>query len=342
MSALVPAGPFRALVRLHARTLWVVLAAACVSAGALVWAALHEINTRPADPARHGHLFDEAYLPGPDTYASIVVYNAPGALLLLPVLVAAYAAGPLSAREFESGTASLLRTQSVSPTRWFTSKLVLATAVVAAGVLLLTATYRWAWTAHLIQPYERQWFTSTVFPSVGPALAAYCLLGLALGLLVGGVLRRTLPAVGLTLAALGLVMIVLHRFRGALWPVTTTTSGTPRFLSVRAPDHTFAVDRGVILQDGSRAGIPRCGNASGDALTACLDKAGVVDWYADYHPASHFWPLQLVETGILLLLAALAAGASYALVRRRTAPRPLAAAPAPNAPAHPAREEAAV
>ncbi|MFF8938856.1 ABC transporter permease [Streptomyces paradoxus] len=36
------------------------------------------------------------------------------------------------------------------------------------------------------------------------------------------------------------------------------------------------------------------------------------------HPASHFWPLQLVETGIVLAVAALATAASFALLRRRT------------------------
>ncbi|MFI2633823.1 ABC transporter permease [Streptomyces collinus] len=36
------------------------------------------------------------------------------------------------------------------------------------------------------------------------------------------------------------------------------------------------------------------------------------------HPSSHFWPLQLVETGIVLAVAALATAASFALLRRRT------------------------
>jgi hypothetical protein len=36
------------------------------------------------------------------------------------------------------------------------------------------------------------------------------------------------------------------------------------------------------------------------------------------HPASHFWPLQLVETGIVLAVAALATAAAFALLRRRT------------------------
>ncbi|MEK8144329.1 hypothetical protein NKH18_28275 [Streptomyces sp. M10(2022)] len=40
-------------------------------------------------------------------------------------------------------------------------------------------------------------------------------------------------------------------------------------------------------------------------------------WFYDYHPASHFWPLQLVETGILLVLAALAVALAFRVLRRR-------------------------
>ncbi|MFV2119919.1 hypothetical protein ACE14D_16365, partial [Streptomyces sp. Act-28] len=43
-------------------------------------------------------------------------------LLLLPALVGAFVAGPLVARELESGTHRLAWTQSVSPTRWFATK----------------------------------------------------------------------------------------------------------------------------------------------------------------------------------------------------------------------------
>ncbi|MFF8016033.1 ABC transporter permease [Streptomyces sp. NPDC007929] len=36
------------------------------------------------------------------------------------------------------------------------------------------------------------------------------------------------------------------------------------------------------------------------------------------HPSSHFWPLQLVETGIVLAVAALATAAAFLVLRRRT------------------------
>ncbi|MEU6381020.1 hypothetical protein [Streptomyces sp. NPDC046909] len=41
-----------------------------------------------------------------------------------------------------------------------------------------------------------------------------------------------------------------------------------------------------------------------------------------YHPASHFWPLHLVETGIVLAVTALATTAAFLLLRHRTRPAP--------------------
>ncbi|WP_445280683.1 hypothetical protein [Streptomyces sp. DSM 118148] len=41
--------------------------------------------------------------------------------------------------------------------------------------------------------------------------------------------------------------------------------------------------------------------------------------FAVYHPASHFWPLHLVETGVVLALTTLAATAAFRVLRRRAA-----------------------
>jgi len=46
---------------------------------------------------------------------------------------------------------------------------------------------------------------------------------------------------------------------------------------------------------------------------ACLAGHDGLQNYIHYHPASHYWPLQLVETGILLALAALAVFAVFAV-----------------------------
>ncbi len=47
-------------------------------------------------------------------------------------------------------------------------------------------------------------------------------------------------------------------------------------------------------------------------LSGPVDRIGI-----RYHPESHFWPLQLVESALLLTLAAAAIVAAFALLRRR-------------------------
>lgn len=50
----------------------------------------------------------------------------------------------------------------------------------------------------------------------------------------------------------------------------------------------------------------------------CFTDHGVTGYYLDYHPASHFWPLQLIGTGIVLTVAAAAVGTAFWLLRRGT------------------------
>lgn len=43
----------------------------------------------------------------------------------------------------------------------------------------------------------------------------------------------------------------------------------------------------------------------------------VTGWYADFHPASHYWPTQLLESGILLALTGALLYAAFRLLRNR-------------------------
>ncbi|WP_405871456.1 hypothetical protein [Streptomyces sp. NBC_00005] len=122
------------------------------------------------------------------------------------------------------------------------------------------------------------WTFNDVFAARGPALVAYGLCALAIGTLTALLLRRALPALAISVT----VMIVLNRYleshRPGLWPAATRTSATG-FPTSNGPWPT---------DDGT------------------------------YHPASHFWPMNLVETGILLTITALATTAAFVVLRRRT------------------------
>jgi len=51
---------------------------------------------------------------------------------------------------------------------------------------------------------------------------------------------------------------------------------------------------------------------------ACLAHLGYRS-FTTYQPAYRFWPFQLIETGIFVALAAILAGVTFLVVRRRDA-----------------------
>ncbi|POX52751.1 hypothetical protein C3489_17425 [Streptomyces sp. Ru71] len=72
-----------------------------------------------------------------------------------------------------------------------------------------------------------------------------------------------------------------------MWPTRTRATAQP----VDLPEHAWELSGGR--------------NADG--------------YYVVFHPESHYWPLQLVECGIVLALAATATATAFTLLRRRTA-----------------------
>ncbi|GAB2869507.1 hypothetical protein GCM10027074_41460 [Streptomyces deserti] len=202
--------------------------------------------------------------------------------------VAAFAGSALIARELESGTARLAWSQGVTPARWLAAKLAVPAAVLVVGDSALVLAFRWGWAPHRDLRPGDDWAFTDVFVARGPATVAYALCALAVGTLAALLLRRTLPALGVSCAAMWLLNLVLELNRESLWPTVTRTAAT-RF---ELPNSVWQVEWG---------------------------RTGTGGHYATYHPPSHFWPLHLVETGIVLTVAALATTTAFTLLRRRTA-----------------------
>jgi hypothetical protein len=252
------------------------------------------------------------YISGAGFYYYELAVSLPAALLaVLPGVVAGWAGGALTGRELENGTAQLAWVQSVSPARWLTAKLAVPAALLIPGTLLVTLLHRAIWDAdgELLRGYSwYEWHDSLIFVTNGTLATAYPLLGLAVGVLAGLLARRALPALGsAVLAQLGL-MYLLDMLRPRLWPAETvvTTEEYPSY-------NGMPVDVGSLTADGARIQDPHCYDN-----TRCAAEHDIVAYYADYHPASHFWPLQLVETGIVLALTALAVLTAFLVLRRRT------------------------
>ena len=125
-------------------------------------------------------------------------------VLVLPALIGVFWGAPLIARELEAGTHRLVWNQSITRTRWLAVKLGLVglAAVTAAGLRQLRG-------GLVVRPDRqgrrrcrgrpRAW-TPLLFGARGIVPIGYAAFAFALGVTVGMLVRRTVPAMAITLA----------------------------------------------------------------------------------------------------------------------------------------------
>src|SRR6266581_4178315 len=145
-------------------------------------------------------------------------------VLVLPALIGLFWGTPLITRELEAGTHRLVWNQSITRTRWLAVKLGLTglAAMTAAGLGSLAVTW---WSS----PIDK---TAANFPKMAPLLfdtrgivpIAYAAFAFALGVTVGMLVRRTLPAMAITLAVFLAIQIAMPLLaRPHLLPPTRST-----------------------------------------------------------------------------------------------------------------------
>ncbi|MEV1020549.1 hypothetical protein [Streptomyces sp. NPDC050264] len=301
-----PDGLVWTVLRLHRTALWMWLGYLVISLGLLLW--LWGPGSSDAQKAFDAFGYsgaqDTAFrglssgLPFFGSFDS-GFYDPLSLTRIAAVAVAVFAAGPLIARELESGTAQWAWTQSVSPARWLTAKLAVPALLVTVGTGLVVALYRWVWDGrnHLLVAGIRP---RDIAFSIGPATVANALFGLAFGVLVALVVRRTLPA----LAVAGIGQFLVGALRGNSWPFQG------QYQQPELPVHSKAVTSG-----GTEISDPGCYKDLN-----CLDQHHITGFTRTYLPSPDYWPRQLTETGILLGLTVLAVVAAF-LVLRRYQPR---------------------
>jgi hypothetical protein len=231
------------------------------------------------------------------------------AIYWTPSLVAVWAGAALVGRELESGTAQLAWTQGVSPTRWLATKLAVPAALLVAGTTVLVLLHRTVFASNEF-PLSWEWYEDGAFTGNGTVGIAQPLLALAVGALAGLVLRRALPALAVSFLVTGAVQFATGELTPRLWPYETAVGTLDHYTT---PDNALWGDQGALTSTGARIPDPLCGDS-----TKCLADHDVTGYFTDYHPSSHFWPLQLIETGLTLAVAATAVGAAFWLLRRRT------------------------
>lgn len=191
-----------------------------------------------------------------------------------------------------------------------------------------------------------------VFGARGLVPVGYAALALALGVTAGVLIRRAVPAMAVTLVAVIAVMIVMPIWvRPHLIPPVTTTSvitagsidglqgtgpGLPvhRLLVKLHQPGAWELSSRTIDASGNIPGelpawvetcmpLPGQGRAEQQAARqqTCFDRLAAEGYRQEstYQPASRFWPLQWIETGVLLGLSLLLTGFCFWWIRRRLA-----------------------
>ena len=266
----------------------------------------------------------------------------------LPLLLGLFWGAPLVAKEFETNTHKLVWNQSVTRTRWIAAKLavvgVLSLAVTGVLSTLLT------WAASRYDQLDATRFGALSFASRNVAPVGYVAVGLVLGVVVGLFVRRTVPAMAITLAilvTLGVVLPTLVRphlrtpvsenvaFDGTFrdkaqglsisrdGPSTVEDYAVPGALMLTSATPLLTASdkeiRATDVQDCLKLAAqmqqgPVDGPAGPDPMEACLITHDL-HIAITYQPADRYWPFQWIELAGSLVLAALLSGLVFWRIR---------------------------
>jgi hypothetical protein len=239
-------------------------------------------------------------------------------LTALPALVGVFFGAPLIAREVEQGTHRLAWTQSVTRLRWATVKLAAATTVVVLSWTAIVLLTMW-WHGPLDQlhggPFD-------AFDIEGIAPVSYALFAFGLGVAVGSIIRRTVPAMALTLGLFaGLRLGIEHWLRPEYAPARVITwdtlaDKTPAFQGAWVFS-TQLMDRfNHVLSDAQIQALFRQAPGGPTAVNQYLHDLGIRH-AVFYQPADRFWAFQGIEAALFTVLAVLLLGLALYWVKRR-------------------------
>jgi len=246
---------------------------------------------------------------------------ASGWFNVIPGLIGVALATPFLL-DLEHGTIRLAWTQSVTRSRWLSTKLGFAVlSAVLAGVAF-SALFTW-YRAPLDHVFGR--FDTSTFDTEGTVPIAYTVFALALAVTIGVLLRRAAAAIVVAFCAFVAARVFVDSWLRQRF--VTPLEATWQF-NAAGPNLTRAW---VLSQQPSdKAGHPVGGNlvrilqcahieAHGSKVVdpTCLVRNGAGYTHAIWQPASRFWEFQGIETALFagIALVLLAAAAAW-LVRR--------------------------
>jgi hypothetical protein len=231
----------------------------------------------------------------------------PRVAMFLPLFIGAFVGGPLLAREYETGTFRFAWTQGVGRTRWVLLKLVTLGLILTIMGLAFSQVFSWWY-----RPFATM---MGPMPEVeGLVFTARILFGFTAGALVGALLRRTVPAIAVTMLVWFAVVLPTALFlRPHIQaPLIGRVDAGAKFATEWTLSQWWVDPSGHRL---GRAAFNVVARLHADP-SGWLTRHHYVLWES-YQPASRFWTFQVVEASALALLAVALGAATVWLVRRR-------------------------
>jgi len=244
----------------------------------------------------------------------------------VPLLPGLFWGAPMVASELEAGTNQFAWTQSITKRRWLAVKagwLLLGAVVLAGAVSAIVTWWSGPYDALLGDGFAANRFDVTDIVPVG-----YAIFALALGICAGLLLRRTIPAMAVTLGGFVAVRVLISQWLRLhyMTPVTVYYNLAGNWSPTGA---YLGVSQGIIGPNGQAPPAASSGaNLNGMSVPAecaqsnniqsCLAAHGYRG-YLSYQPANRFWAFQGIETGIFVVLAAILLAITFWFLKRRDA-----------------------
>jgi hypothetical protein len=256
-------------------------------------------------------------------------------LLATPVLAGLFLGAPMVAAEFEAGTTQFAWTQGITRARWLAVKggwLLLAAAAWGAVIAALTT-----WWASPTNAEHGSEFYPGRFDVLYLVPVAYAVFAMALGICAGALIRRTVPAMAVTLGGFIAVRVAVTlwvrphylsavtavrslpaqtRLTGSYWLLSQGTRNPAGQLMASPQDQPTAFGIPVSSLPRACAGLA---TPTGSLTSACRASLTGFHSFVTYQPASRFWTFQGIETGVFVVLAAILLAVTAVVLIRRDA-----------------------
>lgn len=237
--------------------------------------------------------------------------------IVAPVVLGMFLGAPLVARELEQSTNKLIWTQGITRRRWFVTKLAWLALISIVWSAAIAGLVTW-WSGPL-NALGHQRFWPGQFEIQGFVPAAYALFAFALAAAASTIARRTVVAIGITIAGfVGLRLLISDYLRARyLRPMTAALKPGPHAAYAAQGNWTLNVRTNIATRtSGHGHTLPHLIHAGCHVSHfACLAAAGIRQLFT-YQPATRYWTFQSIEALLYLAVAGLLIAASLTVLRR--------------------------